>query len=295
MADLAARQYGIVTRAQLTGLGYSERMIDSALRGGRLQAWHRDVFAVGQGGLSPHGLCQAAVMFRGDGALLSHQSAVWLWGLERKLEIPVNVTVRSRGHSESAIGLHHSPSLRAEDATVTERLPVTSLPRTLLDYAASAKRYRLEAAIDSADRLDLLDPAAVDRIVDELDDHPGRAPLARALRLYREIGFAHSGGERRLLAVLADAGVAEPRVNDEVEGHELDFFWGPERFGVELDSWERRAGRRSVAEVDRRQEQLALAGIETIRVTGTRLKHEPREVASRIAAHLERRRQAKAA
>jgi hypothetical protein len=38
-----------------------------------------------------------------------------------------------------------------------------------------------------------------------------------------------------------------------------------------------------------------MAGIETIRITGTRLKSEPREVANRIAEHLARRRLRKAA
>ncbi|HEX4306284.1 MAG TPA: type IV toxin-antitoxin system AbiEi family antitoxin domain-containing protein [Solirubrobacterales bacterium] len=295
MANLAARQYGIVTRDQLTELGYTDRMIDHALQTGRLQAWHRHVFAVGHGGLSPHGLCNAAVMFRGEGALISYQSAIWLWGMETKLEIPVNVSVRWRGHAQDAIGLHHCPALRDEDFGTTERLPVTSVPRTLLDYASTAKQYRLELAIDRADRLDLLDPASVDRIIDEVHGHRGRGPLTKALTIYREAGFTRSGGEKKLLTVLAAAGVPRPAVNNFVEGYELDFFWEPERFAVELDSWEHHRSRRSFEEDRRRQDNLAMAGIETIRITGTRLKHEPDEVADRIIEHLQRRRQAQAA
>ena len=83
----------------------------------------------------------AAVLFRGEGALISYQSAAWLWGLEKKLEIPVNVSVRWRGHAQDGIGLHHCPALRDEDVAATERLPVTAVPRTLLDYASTAKRY----------------------------------------------------------------------------------------------------------------------------------------------------------
>jgi very-short-patch-repair endonuclease len=295
MANLAARQYGIVTRDQLTGLGYTDHMVDRALRTGRLQAWHRNVFAVGHGGLSPHGLCMAAAMFRGDRALISFQSAVWLWGLERKLEIPVNVSVRWRGHTQNAIGLHHCPALRDEDFATTELLPVTAVPRTLLDYAWTAKTYRLEAAIDRADRLELLDPVAIDLITDEIRGHRGRRPLQRAMTIYRENGFTRSGGEKRLLAVLADAGVRRPIVNNFIEGYELDFYWEPERFAIELDSWEHHRSRRSFEADRKRQEELAMAGIETIRITGTRLKHEPREVADRIAEHLHRRRDAIAA
>jgi very-short-patch-repair endonuclease len=295
MATLAARQYGIVTRDQLVELGYTNRMIDHYLQTGRLQIWHRNVLAVGHGGLSPHGLCQAAVMFRGEGALISHQSAVWLWGLEKRLDIPVNVSVRWRGHSQEAIGLHHCPALRDEDFTTTERLPVTAVPRTLLDYASTAKTYRLEGALDRADRMDLLDPAAIDRITDEVSGHRGCRPLQEALTIYRENGFTRSGGEKRLLVALEDAGIRRPRVNNFVEGYELDFFWEEERFAVELDSWEHHRSRRSFEEDRKRQEELSMAGIESIRITGTRLKHEPDRVARRIAEHLDRRRPSLAA
>jgi very-short-patch-repair endonuclease len=292
MASLAARQYGIVTRDQLAELGYTDHMVDHALRTERLQAWHRNVLAVGHGGLSRHGLCMAAVLFRGEGALISYQSAIWLWGLERKLEIPVNVSVRWRGHSQNAIGLHHCPALRDEDSAMTERLPVTAVPRTLLDYASIAKTYRLESAIDRADRLDILDPAAIDRIVHEVRGHRGCRRLQKAMTIYRENGFTRSGGEKRLLAALADAGVRRPAVNNFIEGYELDFYWERERFTVELDSWEHHRSRRSFEDDRKRQEELAMAGIETIRITGTRLKHEPGRVADRIAEHLERRRHA---
>ncbi|MBS1678763.1 MAG: DUF559 domain-containing protein [Actinobacteria bacterium] len=295
MADLAARQYGVVTRRQLTNLGYTEEMIDHDLATGRLQAWHHSIFAVGHRGLSPHGLCMAAVLFRGQGALISHQSAIWLWGLESKLEIPVQVSVRRRGRAQDAIGLHHCPALRDEDVAETERLSVTAVPRALLDHAADAKRWRLDRAIDKADRLGLLDLGAVSRLTDEVRGHRGRGPLRRAMVIYTEEGFTRSGGEKRMLAALADAGIRRPAVNSLIEGYEVDFFWEPERLAVELDSREHHRSRQSFEEDRERQEALAMAGIETIRISGTRLRREPRNVANRVAEHLDRRHRDKAA
>lgn len=210
MAALAAQQYGIVTREQLNDLGYSDAAIDRMATAGRLHQWHRSVFAVGHQSLSPHGLCMAAILFRGNGALVSFQSAVWLWGMEKKLEIPVHVSVRWRGHAQDAIGLHHCPALREEDIAETEHLPVTGVARTLLDYASEAKQLRLEHVIDRADRLELLDLAAIDRITDEVHGHRGRGPLLRAMTIYREKGFTRSGGEKRMVAALADAGIRRP-------------------------------------------------------------------------------------
>ncbi|HKZ13850.1 MAG TPA: DUF559 domain-containing protein [Solirubrobacterales bacterium] len=295
MARLAARQFGVITREQLNVLGYSDAAIDRSVESGRLHAWHRSVFAVGHQNLSPHALCMAAILFRGRGALVSYQSAVWLWGMERKLEIPVHVSVRWRGHAQDAIGLHHCPALRDEDATETERLPVTSVPRTLLDYASEAPRLRLEKAIDWADRLEILDPADVNLITEEVRGHRGRGPLRRAMVIYHEKGFTRSGGEKKMLAALADAGVRRPAVNNFIEGYELDFYWENERFAVELDSWEHHRSRHSFETDPERQEKLAMIGIEMIRITGTRLKREPQTVARRIGEHLERRRRDRAA
>ncbi|MGH9100006.1 MAG: DUF559 domain-containing protein, partial [Acidimicrobiales bacterium] len=129
---------------------------------------------------------------------------------------------------------------------------------------------RLERAIDRADQLELLDLAAIDRITDEVRGHRGRRPLLRAMVIYREKGFTRSGGERRMLAALADAGVQRPSVNNFIEGYELDFFWEQERFAVELDSWEHHRSRRSFEQDRERQEALSMEGIETIRITGTR-------------------------
>ena len=94
-----------------------------------------------------------------------------------------------------------------------------------------------------------------------------------------------------MLAALSDAGVRRPRVNSYVEGYELDFFWDRERLAVELDSWEHHGTRRSFEKDRECQDDLPMAEIETIRITGTRLKREPSQVADRVAEHLERRRQ----
>lgn len=74
------------------------------------------------------------------------------------------------------------------------------------------------------------------------------------------------------------------------EGYELDVYWQPERFAVELDVYETHRSR-DAFESDRvRQEDLKLSGIEMVRVTGRRLDREPEVVIERVAVLLERRR-----
>ena len=76
-----------------------------------------------------------------------------------------------------------------------------------------------------------------------------------------------------------------------VAGYELDVYWPEHRFAVELDIYETH-GTRAAFERDRlRDEELKLAGIEVIRVTGKRLEREPTEVIRRVARLLSDRAQ----
>src|SRR3954447_21886465 len=53
IAQLAWRQWGIVTRVQLRALGLSDDEIDYRIAVGRLRLIHRGVYAVGHTGYSP--------------------------------------------------------------------------------------------------------------------------------------------------------------------------------------------------------------------------------------------------
>lgn len=290
LAELAADQYGIVTGVQLVKLGYSASAISRAEASGRLHRIHREVFAVGHPGPPPHGRCLAAVFARGEGALLSYRSAGWLWGLEPALEQPIEVSVRWRGHGRSPLHLHHCPALRPEDTDSNEGIPVTAVPRTLLDIASVVPRWRLERAVERAERMDQLELPAVEKLLNDVLGHAGRGKLRAALDLSSEPGFTRSRGEKQMLRLVREAGLPRPKVNLFIEGFELDFYWEAERFAVELDSWDAHRTRKSFESDPLRQEELKLAGIEMIRITGRRLKRNPEQVAEHLKILLARRR-----
>lgn len=290
LADLAARQYGVVSRRQLEGLGYSGDSIDGATAIRRLHPVHHTVFAVGHGGLSRRGKCMAAVLAPGDGAVLSFQSAAWLLGIEGSLELPVEVSVRWRGHRRDKLRVHHCPALRPGDVTVVDRIPVTAVHRTLLDLASVVKPRRLERALDRTERLNLLDLDAVDDLLKALPGHPSRGRLRRVIDIHREPGFARSRGEKQLLRLLREAGLPRPHLNTWVEGYEVDLYFERERFAVELDSWDAHKTRKSFEEDLKRGENLMVAGIVLVRFTGTSLARRPEEVAENLTILLGRRR-----
>jgi very-short-patch-repair endonuclease len=290
VAELANRQYGVASQSQLVELGYSQSALARDVASGRLHRIHRTVYAIGHTCLSPHAECLAGVLARGEHALLSHRSAAWLWGLERRFARPVEVSVPWRGRGRKPLHVHHCPALRHEDSAIAEGVPVTAVPRTLLDLAACVSRRRLEEAIERAERLGLLDLAQIDSLLGAVRGHAGRGRLRRALEIHRDPAFTRSGGERRLLALICEAGLPRPAVNTFVQGFELDLYWARERFAVELDGWKTHRSRSAFESDRRRQEELKLGGIEIVRITGRRLQLQPDEVVERLKVLLQRRR-----
>jgi predicted transcriptional regulator of viral defense system/very-short-patch-repair endonuclease len=289
VAELAGRQYGVVSGRQLATRGWTRSRVSDATIAGRLHRVHQGVYAVGHPGVSPHGRCLAAVLAGGDGALLSHYSAAWLWGLLSGCGTVIDVTAPLPRHSRDGICVHSADGLHAEDRSSSEGIPVTAVPKTLLDLAAASER-NLSWAMSRAKHKGLLDLIAIDALIDRNTGRAGVKRLRLAMAEYREPAFTRSGLERRFLRLVREAGLPRPSMNLFVANFELDAYWPSLRFAVELDTYDYHGGRREF-EADRlRQEDLKLVGIEMTRVTGARITADPDAVAKRLRRLFDQRR-----
>jgi len=290
LAELAARQHGVVSSRQLEALGYSRPAVTRATQSGRLHRIHRGVYAVGHRSMTWEGRCLAAVLACAPRAAASHLSAAWLWGLLASRPGTFHVTASTRRHAKRRIEVHYAP-LAAEDLAACEGIPVTSVARTLLDYAGMSSDAPLESALERSEERDIFDLRAVDALLARAGGHPGAGRLRRALAIYRDDpAFTRSGLERRFRDLVRRSGLPMPSANFWIGGYELDAYWPAERFGVELDVYETHGTRAAFERDRRRQEDLKLQDIETIRITGPRLDREPTAVIERIATLLEQRR-----
>jgi very-short-patch-repair endonuclease len=224
-------------------------------------------------------------------AVASHGSAAYLWGLYRFAPETIDVTAPIRRRAKREFRVHFSSILVPEDRREREGIPVTSVPRTLIDLAIRARPERLDRLLERAEELGLLDVVAIGALLDRAGGHRGRGRLRRALALYQpDPTFTRSRFERRFRHLIRAAGIPAPSMNFNVAGYELDAYWPEHRFAVELDLFETH-GSRAAFERDRlRQEELKLIGIEMIRVTRPRLDREPEAVIRNLAVLLERRR-----
>jgi hypothetical protein len=288
VAVLAERQHGVVARRQLAELGLGRGAIHRRMTAGRLHRIHAGVYAVGYRRLSVHGRWMAAVLACGPTALLSHRSAAALLGLLLTSGSLIDVASPGRTrHKRPGVALHRPRELHAEDRAVRDRIPVTSVARTLLDLGHVVQPRQMRRAIDEAERLGLFDLRAVERLIGRAQGHPGLRHLEVALRQYSgPPPPTRSELERRFLDLCAEAGLPRPQVNVLVQGLEVDVLWSNRRLIVELDGYAFHHDRASFEEDRKRDAALNLAGYRVLRITDRRLHREPGMVVDMIRALL---------
>jgi predicted transcriptional regulator of viral defense system len=289
LAALAESQHGVVTAGQLQNLGFSPSAIARSSGAGRIHRVHRGVYAVGHAALSAHGRCHAAVLGCGRGAVLSHAAAAWLWGLTGNFGV-IDVTTPGNNHRREGIAVHRSSALLPAECAVVDRIPTTSVSRSLLDLAGGGSARVLQNAVERAERLDLLRLDEIDSTLARRPGMRGSRRLRRALEIYRDPIFSRARSERLFLDLVVKAGLPRPSMNTYVMGHEIDASWQEERFAVEIDGWGTHRTRQAFERDPVRQEELKLSGIDSIRVTARRIEREPRQVGRRLSELLEQRR-----
>lgn len=283
VAELAARQHGVVARAQLTEIGLGRGAIRRRLEAGRLLPVHRGVYAVGHRRISPRGRLMAAVLAAGPGALASHRSAAWMLELRRGGPTPeVTVPTRTRGPRRNLL-VHLARDLRTADRTERDGIPTTTVARTLLDLADVLRPRELERAFEDAERLRILDLGEVRALIARSPGRHGLARINALLSEHAEASFDTSSElERRFLDLCRCGGLPAPATNVLVAGYVVDVLWPESRLVVELDG---HAYHRTRAAFERdrvRDAALQLAGYRVLRITYRRLELEPEAILAEV-------------
>ncbi len=280
LAELAERQHGVATREQLVVIGVSARTVEAWARRGRLHRIHRGVYAVGRRGLDQRGRWLAAVLACGEGAVLSHLSAAALWGLARPRG-PTDVTCTPGRARRTGIRAHEG-RLHTSERTELSSIPVTTVARTLFDYAEAAPFAQLEKAWEEADRRNLLRFAEIERVCERGWGRRALKPIRRLLAEAKAPSEGRSPLETRFARFREHYRLPPAATNVTVLDREVDVLWPTARLIVELDSWEHHSHRDAFERDRARDPALLLAGYRTVRVTHRRLDREPDALAAEI-------------
>jgi very-short-patch-repair endonuclease len=240
----AARQHGVFTSSDWRDAGIHHGLLAREVRRGSVRRIHPTTYVVNG---APHSwrqdLC-AAVRSVGPDALASHRAAAALWQLGdtvgRTIEV---VTTRHRRVGRAPFTVHECLDIRPGDRGVVDHIPVTAVPRTLLDLARFVPEERLGQCVDDAVRRRLSTYGA-------LADWLGGVarPGVRGTRCLRAVLADRPGGtippgstfEALALGLVRRHGLPEPvrqvPVRCGEEDFRIDIGWPDVKVGVEWDS-----------------------------------------------------------
>ena len=278
MAALAARQHGVVTRAQLLAAGLTEAAVEHRVRSGRLFRLHRGVYAVGHTAVDLPGRDLAAVLACGPEALLSHQSAGARIEVTPAWRGPVHVLAPGR-HQHRGVVVHQSRRLAPEDRAVRDGIPVTSAVRTLVDLADVLRPKAFERALAQADVRGLVTGEQLRELPARAHGRRGAHQLAR---IFSVALLTRSELEELFLAVIEPRGIPQPLVNRRVHGYEVDCHWPAARLVVELDGYAFHRTRYSFEADRERDAALLAAGWRVMRITARKLTERPGQAAKQV-------------
>jgi hypothetical protein len=134
------------------------------------------------------------------------------------------------------VHVHTYRRLDPRDVTVRAGIPVTTVPRTLVDLSDLLTPHQLANVIHEAAFRNLFDPRAVRAAINRANGRHNLHVLERAL----ELNAAGSAGTRsepedRFLALTSKSGLPEPLVNTKLGDIEVDFQWPQLNLIVEVD------------------------------------------------------------
>ncbi len=177
------------------------------------------------------------------------------------------------------------------DVAARDGIPVTTPVCTLVDIALGLGREELEAAINAADRRELVDPERLRRALDELPRRPGVVNLRAALDR-RTFVLTDSALERLFLPLAREAGLGRPLTGVRLNGFKVDFYWPDLGLVVETDGLRYHRTPAQQATDRLRDQAHTAAGLTPLRFTHAQVRHDPGHVRRTLAATAQRLRRA---
>ena len=230
----------------------------------------------------------AALLACGPAAALSHGSAAAFRGVVADRDGPIDVSVPGvrAPTSRMVIRVHRRSSSGSRRRRAAERHPAepASVAPSSTSRPAAGRLAGSSAAINEADRLDLIDPEALRTGAGGIRRPTRRRAVAHACSTAAPSPLTDSELERRFLPVAADGGAAAVRLTRRrVNGYKVDFYWP----GLGLRGRDRRPAISPHAAAqarDRLRDQAhAVAGLTALRFTHRRSNSSRRTSARRSA------------
>ena len=251
VAAKARTQKGRITTRQLRDAGVDAQRTRRWVADGRVHRVHRGVYAVGHEAPSILGDYMGAVLACTEGSALSHDPTAHLLRLRPGAPPPPEVTVPTTNRlARPGIVIHRVTALHPLDVAEFEGIPITTVPRTLLDIAPRLAPAKLARACHQAWVLHETRPEWIYACIARNPRKPGAAKLRVALGSDATLSKLEDG----FVELLQAHGLPAPRTNIDHRGDKVDCHWPELGLTIELLSYRFHASRQAFeADVARRR------------------------------------------
>lgn len=283
----AARQHGLIDWSQALAAGMTRTAIETCLAKGVFERVCSRVYRIAGSPPTWRQQVMAAVLSAGPDAAASHRAAVRIWGLDAPVPRVAEITMpRTRAVELVGVTTHRTGDLVAADVTTRDGIPVTTVPRTLVDLGAVSPRWVVDRCIDAALARRLVALEDLWRILRRVSRRGRRgAGVLRACLEWR-FGVPDSVLEGLFLEIVRDFGLPEPVVQYEVQVNgrlrKIDAAYPERSLAIELDGAKKRMSPESLQADDSRQNDLVEARFTPLRFTWTDLTSGRELVARKV-------------
>jgi very-short-patch-repair endonuclease len=294
---LAAPRAGVVARAELEALGWSDGRIAHAVHSGALIRVWRGVYRLAGVAWTRRAGFHAAVLAVGADAHLARWSAAELHGFCEPRPRPVDVLIPHRRtvevRTDGFLRISRTRALPEPDRAVVGELPVTAPARTVLDLAATTATTRLAELVAAAIRVHACGVEDLQAVMSRRPNVRGRGRLRQVLHLLDEDGGrSRSDVEVVALRELVRAGLPRPAVAFKVHDDqgrfvaEVDLAYPEVRLAIEIDGYRWHSTPAQKRADEDRQNRLVLAGWTVLRFSAAEVRSDPRPMVQAIRTAL---------
>jgi hypothetical protein len=282
----------VFTAHEARALGWTESSLRRAVNSGRLTRLRRGIFASADASGDP--ILRAVAAARSCfGSVVSHRSAALLHGLPLLGPPPVrpDLTVPPNATGDTSAALLHRAKLRPHDVVHRNGTAVTSVARTLADYARVSTLWAAVVCIDHARRHGLVSMDELRDVWRMCKSWPGGKRIEPAVALSTR--WSESPLESCSRLALGHHGVPTPELQAEIRGltgrflGRTDFYWDEQGVVGEADGQSKYVDRDVLTAEKFRQERLEEAGLVVVRWGWDDLRH-PADLAARVKRALAR-------
>jgi hypothetical protein len=301
VARLARVHHGLFNIAQLDRLQIPQSARDRRVLTGRWEVVHDQVYRIGGAPPTWKAEVLAACWAGGLRAVASHRSAAALWDLPGGRHDIAEITCpRWRRARHDGLVVHESLLLEPCDIAEIERIPCTTVARTIFDQAGRVAPGTIDLDIDAALRRELVTVEALVDVRDRLATKGRRGAVRfRAVlagRFGSDGGLPESAPERLLARALVRQGLPEPVAQYVVRDHRdrfvarVDLAYPDQRIVIEYDSYQHHVGKAALVRDSARRNAIVALGFTPVTATADDLRDKGARVARVVRSLLDNNR-----